>query len=723
MYEIDEQQIRLWWKIFKGDGKLVEVRLLGKTTYSGYFTDIDTLITQLKPLLDYNNERYYGDLQAYFTLNDINPALYSREQKDRFVKKPKSTTADGDITHRSFVLIDLDPNRPAGISSSNEEFEKAHLKAVAIYRYLMKQGFSEPIITKSGNGWHCYVACDMPNDEQHNELVKRFLESLSKQFSDKDIEIDEKVFNPARIDKLVGTWAKKGANSEERPWRQSVFAKIPKEIAVNGDDLFQKIADLLPKEEPKAVQTRQYGNRGMQAPFDLVGWLNQHGIKYREGASNAGSRKFELEYCPWVDQHTDHKKWDSALFLDPDGKITFNCTHSHCKGRTWHDFRLFYEPDAYTRQQQPYQQPPMRYYQQKPQYQIKDEIPELGEKWMSMSSIKKIDLSAIEKVKTGFWELDKAIVGLAMSEVTLLSGSNSSGKSSWLNTLMLNIIDQHYKVALWSGELRADILKAWIQMVAAGKQYLRPSSYGDGKYYVPDNIGQRIDRWLDGKFYLYNNDYGTQAEQILSDMELLVKAGVKVFMLDNLFSMNIDLLEGGDKNGRQKSLILQLKDFAKKHSCHIILVAHPRKVITFLRKNDISGTSDLTNAVDNVFIIHRCNNDFYKAGGEYLGQGEINKFRGYGNVIEVAKNRMYGIVDTFVGMQYEIESRRFLNELNEDKHYGWEQIPAEGMIPLSQAEAMPPKADSYVARQQSQQQTTTETDPLGLPVDDSDCPF
>ena len=35
MYEIDETQIRKWWQIFKGDGNLVEIRLLGKNTYSG----------------------------------------------------------------------------------------------------------------------------------------------------------------------------------------------------------------------------------------------------------------------------------------------------------------------------------------------------------------------------------------------------------------------------------------------------------------------------------------------------------------------------------------------------------------------------------------------------------------------------------------------------------------------------------------------------------------
>ena len=687
MYDIDEQQISQWWQIFKGDGKLVEVRLLGKSTFSGYFTDLGTLIASLKPLLNGQSEQYYGTLQAYFTLNDINADLYSREQRDKFIKKPKSTTTDGDITRRRFVMIDLDPNRAAGISASDDEFEKAHLKCVTIYRYLIEQGFNEPIITQSGNGWHCYLPCNMPNDDEHTELVKRFLQSLSKLFSDGDVEIDEKVFNPARIDKLIGTWAKKGADSVDRKWRIARIVKVPQDLSPNDDSLFRKIADLLPKEEPKPTT---YRGNNYQQPFNLKAWLDEHGIKYRE-KSNGGSTMYELEACPWIESHSDRKKWDSALFVDTNGRITFNCTHSHCKDKRWQDVRLFYEPNAYDRQPQYMPMMPMPYMRpQKPKYEIKEELPELGGKWLCMSDIKKIDLSALENVKTGFTELDHAIVGLNMSEVTLLSGSNSSGKSSWLNSLLLNIVQQGTNVALWSGELRPDILKAWIQMVAAGKEHLRPSSFGDGKYYVPQGVGEQIDHWLDGRFFLYNNEYGTKWQQIFHDMQELLKAQVKVFVLDNLFSLDIDLFDG-DRNNKQKELILQIKDFAKSNNVHIILVAHPRKSLTFLRKNDISGTSDLTNAVDNVFIVHRVNNDFFRTGAEYFGQSEIMKFQGFGNVIEVCKNRMYGIVDYMVGMHYEIESRRFKNTQDEVVHYGWEETPTQQQMQFQQP--MQPNVD------------------------------
>lgn len=714
MYEINESQIRQWWQLFNPQGKLVEIRLLGKATYSGYFRDIDTLIAQLRPLLDHNNYQYYGAMQAYFTLNEINDALYSREQHDTFVKKPKSTTNDGDITRRSMVLIDLDPSRAAGISASDDEFEKAHLKAVDVFRYLIGAGFKEPIITKSGNGWHVYLPCDMPNDEEHNELVKRFLQSLSKMFSDASVEIDEKVFNPARIDKLIGTWAKKGSDTPERKWRIAEIVKVPADLSPNDDELFQKIADLLPKEEPKVAPNRRPQYQGNNTPFDLVTWLNEHGIKYREKKSGT-STLYELEYCPWVDTHSDRKKWDSALFVDNDGKITFNCTHSHCKDKTWHDVRLFYEPTAYDRPAYQPQYAPRIYAPQKPRYQIKEELPELGKKWLCMGDIQKVDLSSIPRIKTGINEIDRLLLGLAECEVTLLSGGNASGKSSLLNTLICNFLQQGAPSALFSGELPAHILKAWIQMVAAGKENLKLSQYGDGKYFVPNNIAKRIDDWMDGKFFLFNNEYGNTWEEVFHDMKELLKAGVKVFILDNLMALDIDLLEG-DKNNKQKNLILQLKDFAKTNNVHIIIVAHPRKSLAFLRKADISGTADLTNAVDNVFIAHRVNQDFLKAGAEFYGQSQIQRYSCFGNVVEISKNRMYGVCDVLVGLHYELESRRFKNTPDENIHYGWEAEPVQGTMSFNENERV------EVYSEQSDAPYAVGDMPFAPPID-SDAPF
>ena len=665
---IDKDTIKRWWQVFVGDDSFTEVRILGRFQYSGYFKSIDNLIQAIEP---YSN---MDDEQIYFVLNRIDDACYGRQQSEKIVKSPKITTNDNDIIRRNWVMIDFDPIRKTGVNSTEEEFELAHKKAQQVFTFLRSNGFQEPVICKSGNGWHLQYKVDLPNDDDTTEIIKQFFSYLGSKFTDEFVDIDQKVFNKARLCKLYGTMAKKGANLVDRPWRMSEIAYVPKDINTTPIEQFKTLADQAPKEEPKQLPNRNYYGGGQR--FDLPTWLNEHGIVYREKRSGS-STLYELESCPWIDSHSDRKKWDSALFVDPQGKITFNCTHSHCNGKTWHDLRLFYEPDAYNKPQ--WQPQPRSYYQQKPKYQIKSELPELGSKWLRMSDIKKVDLSQLESVKTGYTELDNKIVGLYMSEVTVLSGSNASGKSSWLNSLLLNIVQQGYHCALWSGELRADILKTWIQMVAAGKSRLQPSKINIGKYYVPNDVGLMIDSWLDNNLYIYNNEYGTKWEQIFNDMTELLKVGVKVFALDNLFSLDIDLFDG-DKNNKQKELILQIKDFAKKNGVHIILVAHPRKVMTFLRKNDISGTSDITNAVDNVFIIHRVNEDFLHAIKEFFGTQAASRYDSFGNVLAVEKNRMYGVADFMCGLVYESESRRFLNFDGENVVYDWDKQPVQTYI-------------------------------------------
>lgn len=690
----DKTELRKWWDTFVGDGNFTEVRILGKFQYSGYFKDFDNLCKQLEPYVEMDNE------QVYFMLNKINPDCYGRKQCEKFVKSPKMTTTDSDIVARTYVLIDFDPVRASGVNASDEEFEMAHKKAQEVFKYLRDNGFKDPVICQSGNGFHCIYRIMMPNDEESTDLLKRFLQALGSMFSDEYVEVDEKVFNASRISKVYGTMAKKGANIPERPWRMSRIIYTPTVHEVNDVSVFEPIAALAPNEEPKVAPNRRLNYQGGGMPFDLQTWLREHGVNYKEEKQGTSVR-FTLEYCPWVDTHSERKKWDSALFLDPDGKITFNCHHSHCKNKTWFDFREFYEPDAYSR---PAYQHQRQYAPQKPRYEIKGEVPELGKKWLRPSDIKKVDVTKLEGVKTGFVEIDRRIKKLHYGEVTVLSGGNAAGKSSWLNTVLLNIAEQQVPSALWSGELPESILMNWIHMAAAGKRNLRQSQFNEDQYYVPSGVEEKIDRWLDNWLLIYNTAYGSKWEQLFSDMEDVVKAGVKFIVLDNLMAMDINIIDG-DKNEKQRQVILRVKKFAKDNMVHIVIVAHPRKTTAFLRKNDISGTADLQNAVDNIIIMHRVNNDFFRAGADFFGQAEIQRFQGFGNVAEIAKNRMFGVVDLLVGMHYEVESRRFKNYLDENVRYSWESEPVQSTMSFYEP-------------------NETESDlPFEAPSDDEEQPF
>ena len=663
---INESILRKWWQVFKDGNELVEIRILGKFTYSAYYKNVEKLIADLPPYEELPDE------QIYFTLNTINDGCYGRQQCEQMVKAPKATTGDPDIIRRKWVLIDFDPVRTVGVNATDAEFEMARLKAQQVYFFLKEQGFAEPVICKSGNGWHVLYRVDMPNTEDVTETIKGFLQAVAVMFSDEAVDIDQKVFNASRVCKLYGTTAKKGANIPERPWRASTIEYVPETVEVNDIELFRKIANLMPKEEPHQ-QHQWRGSRGEK--FDVEGFLREHGVGFKRVAI-VGGVKYVLDECIF---DSSHKAPDAAIFQKDSGEIGYLCFHNHCSGYTWRDVRLKLDPTAYDPkpQTQPYLQPqyqPQRVYQPLPQpvHQpvILPETEDKGKKWLTMKTIRKVNLDEMQGFVTGITELDKAIRKLYYGEVTILSGSNASGKTSLLNTLILNCVQQGIPNALYSGELTPQKLKTWLQMAAAGKEFLRPSRYGNS-WYVPDNIGEKIDNWMEGRFFIFNDEeYSHRWEQLLADMTELAKAGVKLFTLDNLMSMDIDIFYG-DSNKKQKALINQIVDFAKEFQVHVVLVAHPRKATGFIRKTDIAGTSDLSNAVDNVFIVHRVNNDFKKLGGEFFGQSVIARYFGYGNVIEVCKNRQWGVMDQLFGLFYEIESRRFKNTPDEQIAYGW----------------------------------------------------
>jgi twinkle protein len=141
----------------------------------------------------------------------------------------------------------------------------------------------------------------------------------------------------------------------------------------------------------------------------------------------------------------------------------------------------------------------------------------------------------------------------------------------------------------------------------------------------------------------------------------------------------------GTMNEKQKALMIKLDALAKKYHIHILIIAHPRKEANFqlLRKESISGTSDLTNIVWNVLLIHRVGDDFEKRATEFWGKERTNKLilEGYNNIIEIAKNRDYGVVDFVVGLYYEIETKRFKNSKAEQIHYDWEEHYEEYSVP------------------------------------------
>ncbi|TAJ43622.1 hypothetical protein [Methanofollis fontis] len=309
-------------------GDVVEVRALSdRFTHSGYFDDL-TRCAEAVAALDAD-----PDLKGiYITLNRVDPALLARRANRVKMRLSRSdpTTSDADILSRRWLPVDLDPVRPSGVSSTDDEHEAALRKADEIALWLSDRGFPAPIRADSGNGAHLLYAVDLANDD--GGLVKGVLTTLDALFSDEHVTVDTANSNPARIWKLYGTCSRKGDHTPERPHRRARMLSVPGEVEAVSLDLLRSIAALLPTEAPAPT------SKGI----DLGRWLSEHGIGVRSTRPWQGGTLYVLEDCPFSGAHHD----GAFAIQFPSGAVHAGCHHASCGGgvQRWPELREKHEP-------------------------------------------------------------------------------------------------------------------------------------------------------------------------------------------------------------------------------------------------------------------------------------------------------------------------------------------------------------------------------------------
>ncbi len=318
-------------------GSVVELRALGDRTHYGYYTDYEKLARDAAIL-----DTTPGITGIYITLNQVNPVLLSRcanRIKTAHLKEPQ--TADGDIIRRNWLPVDIDPQRPAGISSSDEEHAAALEKAYQIREYLTSLGWPDPIIADSGNGAHLLYPIDLPVDQESAALIRSCLKALDQHFSDDQSTIDTSVANPARIWKLYGTRSRKGDHTPERPHRQaSIISSPPASTSVHVPMLMALAAQYSEPATDPSGQPVPADQSTPASPIDLADWLTVHGLSYTEKPYHAG-RLFVFDECPFSDAHKD----GAYAIQFPNGAIFAGCHHNSCGGNTqrWHELRERFE--------------------------------------------------------------------------------------------------------------------------------------------------------------------------------------------------------------------------------------------------------------------------------------------------------------------------------------------------------------------------------------------
>lgn len=283
----------------------------------------------------------------------------------------------------------------------------------------------------------------------------------------------------------------------------------------------------------------------------------------------------------------------------------------------------------------------------------------------TLDKVEIVDIYTIEKIPTGFRNIDNRLLGIVMGSLNIITGYNGNGKSTFLNQMCIaESLCNGYKVFAYSPELTNSNLKSWLYPTIANDEHFIEKTYKDQKYKILGNVGVKyIDRWIKDKLFIYTDDsITTDEDQLLLDMNKMAKQGVKVFIIDNL--MKIDLKDSyKNEYLAQKIFVNKLKNFARKYGAIVHLVAHPRKPQqgnSKVTKFDVAGTGDITNLADYAFSIKK-NSEKEKKNDPTLKDAYV----------EILKDRMrgqeFGVDLDFCKYRRRFHSNNF--ELNKDYGY------------------------------------------------------
>lgn len=297
---------------------------------------------------------------------------------------------------------------------------------------------------------------------------------------------------------------------------------------------------------------------------------------------------------------------------------------------------------------------------------------------VDFSDITDKDLDTIDGISTGFAEIDKELMRLFYSTLTILSGVPGAGKTSWLSQLICNTLDQDKNCWLFSRELPDWMSKNWINYIFAGRHNINEFTNKNGaKYYkVKQEAKAQIDKYYKGRLYIYKDDFDTDIDALLQSMtDVVRKYGVKLLVIDNMMMIEMNANEK-NQNQKETEIIKKLIDFSMKYNVAVVLVAHPRKLQAGaeLGLYDISGSANIQNLAHRTISLRRVTPK--EKEGKQIWNGRVKEVspNKYDVMVTVIKDRLRGKQNMEFGLFYDNPTRRFFSNEKEFNHqYLWDK--------------------------------------------------
>ena len=256
--------------------------------------------------------------------------------------------------------------------------------------------------------------------------------------------------------------------------------------------------------------------------------------------------------------------------------------------------------------------------------------------------------------ETGWAELDRFYT-VRPGEFTVITGMPNSGKSNWLDALLVNLATLHgWQFALFSPENQP----LEDHMARMMEKYAQ-QPFGDGPTpRMNQKTKDSAEKWLADHMYwiLPDDDAEWTIDTVLDRAKAMVlRKGINGLVIDPWNELEHELPHGISETVYIGQVLKRIRQFARRHSVHVWVVAHPRIMYREDGKYpvptlyDISGSANWRNKADNGLVIWR---DFAADQNPIEVHVQKVRFRQIGR-IGMAKLQYQKATQTYADLSFE----------------------------------------------------------------------
>lgn len=239
---------------------------------------------------------------------------------------------------------------------------------------------------------------------------------------------------------------------------------------------------------------------------------------------------------------------------------------------------------------------------------------------------------------TGFYQIDDK-GGLQKSDLIIVAGETSMGKTSFALSVMLNAAESGAKVAMYSMEMKKEQITARLASVKCGIQ-ANKILYSPLSDLQIQEFGRGVGK-LTGLEIFFDDRSTSNIDTILASIRSMkLKYGIDGAIIDYLQILNVNM-RGANKEQQMGDVARRLKNLAKELDIWIMALSQLNRdsVNPIPTLNRLRDSGQIGEAADIVILIYRpeyYNNNYPEPFKHINTQGTA--------MIEVAKGRNIGIM-------------------------------------------------------------------------------